>query len=219
MGEKRGVFARKVEVKNEPQRYGDIEKFPQKFLCLRVSVVHFERETWRILARLNLGKSEQGGPNHMKKSSKKSLEKRGILVAGRAQNAGGAQVHADKRKPLRALEKQRLKTQLQHETARNRGPFPFSCLATDDTDSVTDEHRCFLIFSLCSSVTLSVSSVANFIAAATTFPRFHPRNSGQNRESKSTRRRRLARTLPGAAHRRARREPRPSFRRCPCRAA
>ena len=61
----------------------------------------------------------------MKKSSKKTLEKRGILIAGRAQNAGGAQIHADKRRTPRNLEKQRLKTQLQHETARNRGPFPF----------------------------------------------------------------------------------------------
>ncbi len=64
----------------------------------------------------------------MKKSSKKTLAKRGVLVAGRAQNAGGAQVHADKRKPARHLEKQRLKTQIQHETARNRGPFPFLSL-------------------------------------------------------------------------------------------
>ena len=61
----------------------------------------------------------------MKKSSKKTLEKRGILLAGRAQNAGGTQVHADKRHTPRQLEKQRLKIQLQHETARNRGPFPF----------------------------------------------------------------------------------------------
>ena len=64
----------------------------------------------------------------MKQSSKKSLEKRGILIAGRAQNAGSAQVHADKRRPPRNLEKQRLKTQVQHETARNRGPFPFYVL-------------------------------------------------------------------------------------------
>ncbi len=65
----------------------------------------------------------------MKQSSKKSLAQRGILVAGRAQNAGGSQVHADKRRTPRNLEKQRLKqhakTQMQHETARNRGPFPF----------------------------------------------------------------------------------------------
>ncbi len=69
----------------------------------------------------------------MKKSSKKSLEKRGILIAGRAQNAGGAQIHTDKRRAPRNLEKQRLKQhtqiqvqhQMQHETARNRGPFPF----------------------------------------------------------------------------------------------
>lgn len=61
----------------------------------------------------------------MKGSSKKSLEKRGILIAGRAQNAGGSQVHADKRRTPRNLEKQRLKTQVQHETARNRGPFSF----------------------------------------------------------------------------------------------
>ena len=64
----------------------------------------------------------------MKKSNKKTLEKRGILIAGRAQSAGGAQVHADKRRTPRNLEKQRLKTQLQHETARNRGPFPFVSL-------------------------------------------------------------------------------------------
>lgn len=61
----------------------------------------------------------------MKKSSKKTLQKRGILLAGRAQNAGGAQIHTDKRRTPRNLEKQRLKTDIQPETARNRGPFPF----------------------------------------------------------------------------------------------
>ncbi|HEX9997435.1 MAG TPA: hypothetical protein VGB45_09850 [Abditibacterium sp.] len=61
----------------------------------------------------------------MKKGSKLSLQKRGIIVAGRAQNANGAQIHADKRKPPRAAQKQQLKRQLQLETARNRGPFPF----------------------------------------------------------------------------------------------
>ena len=58
----------------------------------------------------------------MKKSSKKTLEKRGVLV-GRAANASGTQVHADKRRRPRPLEKQRLNRELQHETARNRGPF------------------------------------------------------------------------------------------------
>lgn len=62
----------------------------------------------------------------MKKSSKLTLAKRGILVAGRAQSAGGSQIHADKRRAPRNLEKQRLKTQIQHQTARNRGSFPFS---------------------------------------------------------------------------------------------
>jgi hypothetical protein len=61
----------------------------------------------------------------MKKSNKKTLAKRGVAVAGRALNPSGSQVHADKRKPQRSLQKQRLKIQLQHETARSRGPFPF----------------------------------------------------------------------------------------------
>lgn len=65
----------------------------------------------------------------MKKSSKKRLQKRGIAVAGRAQNAAGAQVHADKRRAPRPLEKQRLRCQLQHETARSRGPFSASGIA------------------------------------------------------------------------------------------
>ena len=62
----------------------------------------------------------------MKKRSKKTLEKRGVFV-GRAANASGTQVHADKRRRARPLEKQRLKRELQQETARNRGPF-FVCL-------------------------------------------------------------------------------------------
>ena len=61
----------------------------------------------------------------MKNGSKLSLQKRGIIVAGRAPNASGAQIHADKRKPPRAAQKQQLKRQIQLETARNRGPFPF----------------------------------------------------------------------------------------------
>jgi hypothetical protein len=61
----------------------------------------------------------------LKKSNKKTLEKRGVLVGGRAQSVSGAQVHADKRKPQRSLQKQRLKLQVQLETARSRGPFPF----------------------------------------------------------------------------------------------
>lgn len=59
----------------------------------------------------------------MKKSSKKMLQKRGITTAGRTPNAAGAQVHADKRRAPRPLEKQRLQRELQHETARSRGPF------------------------------------------------------------------------------------------------
>lgn len=64
----------------------------------------------------------------MKKSSKKPLEKRGVFV-GRAKNAAGTQVHADKRRPARPLEKLRLKRELQQETARNRGPF-FVCASS-----------------------------------------------------------------------------------------
>ena len=75
----------------------------------------------------------------MKKSSKKTLAKRGVLIAGRAQNAGGAQIHADKRKPPRNLERQRLKIQLQHETARNRGPFPFLGLVCSATTCCGDQ--------------------------------------------------------------------------------
>lgn len=59
----------------------------------------------------------------MKNRNKKTLLKRGIVTAGRAQNAAGAQVHADKRRAPRPLEKQRLKREYQHETARSRGPF------------------------------------------------------------------------------------------------
>lgn len=75
----------------------------------------------------------------MKKSSKKSLEKRGILIAGRAQNAGGSQVHADKRRTPRNLEKQRLKTQVQNETARNRGPFSFVSFYVAKANSTKNE--------------------------------------------------------------------------------
>ncbi len=61
----------------------------------------------------------------MKNSSKKALEKRGIVSAGRAAATPGARAHDDKRYANRKTDKQRLKTELQKETARNRGPFPF----------------------------------------------------------------------------------------------
>ena len=61
----------------------------------------------------------------MKNSSKKALEKRGIVSAGRAVAAPGARAHDDKRRANRSTDKQRLKYELQQETARNRGPFPF----------------------------------------------------------------------------------------------
>ncbi|PQV63048.1 hypothetical protein B1R32_11625 [Abditibacterium utsteinense] len=125
----------------------------------------------------------------MKKSSKKSLEKRGILIAGRAQNASGVQVHADKRRPPRNLEKQRLKLQVQHETARNRGPFHF------------------------------LWNSRYFTAVAVTSLPFRRPYSGWNRELKSRRRRRWVLILRGAAHRRDSPEPRLSFRLFPCRAA
>ena len=67
----------------------------------------------------------EGGPN-MKNSSKKALEKRGIISAGRAVATPGAQAHADKRRANRKTDKQRLKREVQLETARNRGPFPFA---------------------------------------------------------------------------------------------
>jgi hypothetical protein len=58
----------------------------------------------------------------MKKSNKKSLEKRGIVIAGRAQCAPRAQLHDDKRREIRGNAKQKLKLDLQYETARERGP-------------------------------------------------------------------------------------------------
>lgn len=65
----------------------------------------------------------------MKNSSKKSLEKRGIVTAGRAIAAPGARAHDDKRRANRKTDKQRFKREIQlekqQETARNRGPFPF----------------------------------------------------------------------------------------------
>ena len=61
----------------------------------------------------------------MKNSSKKALEKRGIVSAGRAAATPGAQAHDDKRRANRKTDKQRLKRQIQMETARDRGPFPF----------------------------------------------------------------------------------------------
>ena len=61
----------------------------------------------------------------MKNSSKKALEKRGIISAGRAAATPGARAHNDKRYANRKTDKQRLKHELQKETARNRGPFPF----------------------------------------------------------------------------------------------
>ncbi len=61
----------------------------------------------------------------MKNSSKKALEKRGIVSAGRALPTPGAQAHDDKRRANRKTEKQRFKREVQLETARNRGPFPF----------------------------------------------------------------------------------------------
>ncbi len=61
----------------------------------------------------------------MKNSSKKALEKRGIISAGRAVATPGARAHDDKRRANRATDKQRFKREVQLETARNRGPFPF----------------------------------------------------------------------------------------------
>ena len=60
----------------------------------------------------------------MKNSSKKSLEKRGIISAGRALPTPGARAHDDKRHANRKTDKQRVRRELQLETARNRGPFP-----------------------------------------------------------------------------------------------
>jgi len=68
---------------------------------------------------------QKGGGLQLKPSSKKILEKRGIAVAGRAQSAPGASVHADKRRPKRSASKQSVKREIQLETARTRGPFPF----------------------------------------------------------------------------------------------
>lgn len=64
----------------------------------------------------------------MKNSSKKALEKRGIISAGRAPATPGARVHNDKRRANRATDKQRLRHEIGMEgmeTARNRGPFRF----------------------------------------------------------------------------------------------
>ena len=65
----------------------------------------------------------------MKNSSKKALEQRGIVSAGRAAATPGARAHDDKRHANRKTHKQRLKREVQletrQETARNRGPFPF----------------------------------------------------------------------------------------------
>ena len=61
----------------------------------------------------------------MKNSSKKALEKRGIVSAGRAAATPGARAHDDKRRANRKTDKQRVKREVQLETARNRGPFPF----------------------------------------------------------------------------------------------
>lgn len=67
----------------------------------------------------------------MKNSSKKSLEKRGIVSAGRALSAPSARAHDDKRRANRATAKQRLKHEAQQETARNRGPFRFGRASFD----------------------------------------------------------------------------------------
>ena len=61
----------------------------------------------------------------MKNSSKKALEKRGIVSAGRAAATPGARAHDDKRFANRKTSKQRLKRDIGMETARNRGPFRF----------------------------------------------------------------------------------------------
>ncbi len=65
----------------------------------------------------------------MKNSSKKALQQRGIISAGRAAATPGAQAHDDKRRANRKTAKQRFKREAQletrQETARNRGPFPF----------------------------------------------------------------------------------------------
>ena len=65
----------------------------------------------------------------MKNSSKKALEKRGIISAGRALPTPGARAHDDKRRANRATDKQRFQREVQlekQETARNRGPFHFA---------------------------------------------------------------------------------------------
>ena len=66
----------------------------------------------------------------MKNKAKKKLEARGIIAprseGWRVEAAPGAQTHADRRNPNRATQKRALKLQWQQETARNRGPFPFS---------------------------------------------------------------------------------------------
>jgi len=62
----------------------------------------------------------------LKKSSKKQLEKRGVFVAGRAQNAPGTSIHQDVRHPERNVRKRELNKQIQLETARNCGPFSVS---------------------------------------------------------------------------------------------
>ena len=65
----------------------------------------------------------------MKNKSKRKLEAKGILAprseAWRTTPTPGAQAHADRRKPNRSAQKRALKRELQNETARNRGPFPF----------------------------------------------------------------------------------------------
>lgn len=61
----------------------------------------------------------------MKKSSKKTLEDRGVIVAGRALHAPSSRAHEDKRHLKRSITKQNLQKEVQRETARNRGPFPF----------------------------------------------------------------------------------------------
>ena len=61
----------------------------------------------------------------MKKSNKQSLAKRGVIVAGRTPLTPGASAHKDDRRPDRNARKREAKRQINIETARNRGPFPF----------------------------------------------------------------------------------------------
>lgn len=85
----------------------------------------------------------------MRKSSKKALENRGLVVPrtpeNRAAGTPGAIAHDDRRKPKRAQRKQQLRRELQreisHATARNRGPWPFLRSFTSHQENATPEPR------------------------------------------------------------------------------